>query len=233
MSFRKLLGFPLIWDLIHPVSQWRIVTALQFPRNLSSVERRKQFPGQKLHDRLFDLIFNEYGWAKDAIESYKAHLFLIGKDLDKLYYGSSSNDEVYLMIFADDISGDLRYSKNSFLTSLKHHRHVSPHELYFPTSRLTLNVYNIFFNTESSSVDPQRLFSGKKARKLRTKYLCWNDQGTQPSTISIREMKGPYLELGGREAIRRAADPRFYCIMNLKCSGKSQVECMVKSKNEE
>ena len=180
-----------------------------------------------LHQYAFDRIFKDYEWPTMASQQHQASLFLIGEGLMEYYLGS--RDDTYLMVFADDMTGDLRMTKARFLASLQPHTQVGDYEIRFERTRLTLNVHSIFVNLESSKVDPMRLFSGKKAWELGTKYLCWNDRGSAPTDIPVREMHGPFSREGGREEIRDAADPEFWCEMRLACSEKGEVECAVEA----
>ena len=154
---RSILRIPLISDNIaqnlHPTVWWKTVTAIS---HLSRDERRRGFPSDKCHQHLFDLILKDYSWAKHEYSEYGANLFLIG-NIDPLYYVTSNKAQTYLMLFADDMSGDLRFDKQKFLESLQPHTQINSRELRF-TSGLTLNVHSILYNTESTPVDPERLF---------------------------------------------------------------------------
>lgn len=177
-----------------------------------------------LHMKIYSLIFQDDRWNVLARSKYGAKVFLISKDLHRLFYAPGSKkmefSGMHAVLFAYDMSGDLRYDRNEFFDSLQPHTASATdrYELEF-SSGITLNVHSILVNDEATKVDVLKVFRGSQARDLSTDYLSLDDRNALPITINTRSITGPYNWRVGngnkREQIRDPTDPNFWCGVDL------------------
>src|SRR5436190_23554752 len=85
------------------------------------------------HYALWGAFFKRYAWLKVATKKYNCNPVLIGPGLDS-YYNDQSRNEKYMILIAEEMTGDLRYEKKLFFECLQ------------PYSSFNSTTYEIKFN---------------------------------------------------------------------------------------
>ncbi len=214
-----------IWDVV--VEGFRSLDLWNASGTVLNKIRSRQ---KKCHGRAWATIFKDQKWL-DMAKEFGARPVLLGKDLDQYYSGHRRSGSNYLVLAAEDRSGDLRYHEEDFFASLhQDRRKCGSYEIYFPSSDVVLNVYDILVSDYKVEIDPPRFFHGERARNLRTRCVCWCDPTHKLLNVSRRNMVGPW-KLGygqeGRHQVLNRGHPEFCCEMQLNPSQGSEYHIMV------
>jgi hypothetical protein len=141
-----------------------------------------KFNFEKAHKRsarVWDMIFKDESWLQ-AIADIKYNDMsppkptLIGKDLAKLYYGSSSS--VYIVLLISDWGRASFSLKEKFFASLREHHYVpGMAEIKFKNSNIILNISDIVRHIEWIHIrEPSSLFCFHR-RNLQTTALYYEE----------------------------------------------------------
>jgi hypothetical protein len=150
------------------------------------------WPSQESHSGVWDAIFEDTSWINQAIIDFKVNPVLIGQNLHNCV--NSNNKSAYLTLVIRDNLGDLRFPIDTFLESLRGRPGLNKkHEVYFPSSNITLNVADVVLSSEIIPVDTKRLFS-YRYKNLESAYLLWNDPEHKVRIIDSEHIVG----IGGR-----------------------------------
>lgn len=136
---------------------------------------------QKRSARVWDLIFKNDSWfrAVDSLNNDNStqppNPTLVGYDLTKLYYGSST--PAYIALLVSDWSGDCEYLKNEFFASLRDHDYnQETFEVRFKEYNITLFIQDAIQCQEWIEMeDPRKLFRYNK-RNLQTAALYYKEE---------------------------------------------------------
>jgi hypothetical protein len=150
------------------------------------------WPSQESHSGVWDAIIEDPSWIHKAIADFQVNPILIGQNLHNCV--NSSNKSAYLTLIVRDNSGELRSRKEDFLKSLRGRPKLNTrNEVYFPSSKITLNVADLIRSFEVIPADTKRLFS-HRYKSLQSAYLLWNDPEHKVRTIDSEDIVG----IGGR-----------------------------------
>ena len=140
---------------------------------------------------------------------------LIGSSLSGIYNGTQRRD-VYLCLALYEISGDLRFEKDQFFGSLKPHTYLPDEYEVHLESGIVLNVFDVVVGWDSIYIKPERIFRGKRPKHLETLYMFWDDPSCKLSTVTRKDLQGPF---GRNSEVMELLPPRnedFYCQMALR-----------------
>jgi hypothetical protein len=98
--------------------------------------------------------------------------FLAGYDLHKI--GGNNEEPLYIALLTGDETGNIRYSRDKLLCSLRPHDLRNGHEIVFHESNIVMNVVDAVYSTFFTTLAPERLF-GYEDGKLRSACLYWKD----------------------------------------------------------
>jgi hypothetical protein len=162
--------------LLSPLSQASLGRA--FARGTSKFNFTQT---QKRSARLWDLMFKDDSWfqaingLKYDGETQSPRPALVGYDLTKLYYGSSTS--AYIALLVSDWGGDCRYLKKEFFASLREHDYdQEAFEVRFKKSNIILNIRDAISSSDWIEIeDPRRLFRCHK-QNLQTAVLYFEDE---------------------------------------------------------
>jgi hypothetical protein len=86
----------------------------------------------KAHGQVWAAIFKDQKWLNMATKDFGVRPVLLGKDLNRRYYGHGRRGSEYLVLVAEDKTGDLRGREKEFFASLHEHtRESGSNEIYF------------------------------------------------------------------------------------------------------
>lgn len=151
------------------------------------------------HSRLWNLFFKNENWLA-AMTEKGLNPVLIGNDIRHIYRTKNLKTETkskYLALVLGYDSDGGKYGKPNvenkmslFFDSLKPHMEWESGELFFPETRITLNIYDAIHNSHyTTTTQPRRLVS-HKLRGLHSAYLYWNDNSFKVKTIRPQHIVG-------------------------------------------
>jgi hypothetical protein len=113
---------------------------------------------------LWDSIICDYKWIEEIVRDFSANPFLIGTRLDALHQGTQDESKpVYAALISGDISGDVTYTRDLFLSCLKPHQPVKGTEEIIFDNGSILTIADILNCPELITVDIQQLlYDGDK-----------------------------------------------------------------------
>ena len=133
------------------------------------------------HSMLWDTFFSNYKWLNEVEKELKVNPVLIGTRLD-------GSKPAYMALISGDTSGDVIYTKDLFLGSLKSHKYVEGTGEIIFEGGIILNVADILDCPELIPVDIQKLLYDGDI--FRSTYSFWKDIDSAPRVI-----ERPFLTL--------------------------------------
>jgi hypothetical protein len=133
------------------------------------------------------------------------------------------------LIFAEEFE----FHIDKFLASLNLYiRENGFYKIYFPTSDIILNVYDVLIDFDYMIIDFPQLFHSERG-SLGTKYVYWNDPKHEPLKITAEHLKGEIrtdlkseIKIGWNSACRKplmdVQDPKFFCEMQFENSQETK-----------
>ncbi len=170
-----------------------------FNHVINEAFRTKRGPNDK-HGRLWNLIFQGEDWLSAMIE-IGLNPVLIGHDLHHLYntknFKTNTKSSYLVLVLGRDRSGgkygkpDVWDKRDLLKDSLKPYTKLSNGELYFPESRLTINIRDaIISDTHYTDISEPRRLVSRKIGGYYSAYLYWNDASFELRTIGPEHILG-------------------------------------------
>jgi hypothetical protein len=117
-----------------------------------------QLSNRERHMMLWDSIFSDYKWIDGIVRDFSARPFLVGTRLDAFHLGNKDNSKpLYAALISGDISGDVTYTKDLFISCLRPHKPVEGTDEVLFDSGILLNIGDILNCPELIPVDIQQL----------------------------------------------------------------------------
>lgn len=142
-------------------------------------------PVNEINNHWFRVVQEQNERQKESDDFYYhgAIPILLGSDLEKIDEGYSG---LKLVLLANDWTGDLCYSRDSFFNSLQPHKYNKhAQEVYFPQHGITLNIADMFGSEDILVKNPKYYFQ-EDNDQLYTYALYYNAQFKE----KIRDIDG-------------------------------------------
>jgi hypothetical protein len=146
---------------------------------------------------------------------------LVGWGLKDMYKKQKDSAPLYLVLLAQDWSGDLRYAGDMLLESLQSYKWVSDGEVSIVGTRIIVNISECLGNSTAAGQillqKPSRIFGPEKAR--RTKILYYGD-------AEIRDVGPEHI---GGQCKRFSTSVKNMCLVRMKAGdGKAMYRVFVR-----
>ncbi|KAB2099651.1 hypothetical protein AG0111_0g12100 [Alternaria gaisen] len=225
---RKVYYMPQeLWDIV--VSNLSSFSA----KNIAEVLSTKLTENLSIHESVWRSCFQDETWLQLAFAKYNTNPVLLGVDLLRIPEKPKKNKNCYLVLLADDWSGDLSFhgvdeSFETFRNSLQEHTYYSDgivHEIYF-SSGITLNITQVITGCEYIQMpNLQVLFELEKG--VQTAYCPWSSFEQGP----IVTVKGCDI-VGNEGTVEELQNINPICAVSLSCLKQQsihQIFCQVGS----
>ena len=184
------------------------------------------FKLEQRHERLGgiwnEILIPDETWTSQA-EKDGLNPFLAGYSLYKIQKGAK--EPAFIVLLTGDKTGNIRYSRDKLLSSLRPYHIRNGQEIVFHESNIVMNVVDALYSTFFTTLAPKKLF-GYEDGKLRSACLYWKDP-----ECAIRPIEADYIVGIGGQA-QYLQDVSYICGITFPCpdtapSERSYQKCFV------
>jgi hypothetical protein len=142
---------------------------------------------------LWDNFFSSYEWLEAVESELELNPVLIGAELGALHSTKSSTDinnsePAYVTLLSGDNTGDVVYTRDLFMNSLKPHKYIEGATEITFHSGIILNVADVLFSPEIVPANTQKLMFDRGT--LRSTYSFWKS-----ADFALRVLEPPFISL--------------------------------------